>query len=43
LPEFIKSKMMTSLEYVAIMNPSHTEMPSDVEEHTSNQVNDLPF
>ena len=43
LPEFIKSKMMTSLEYVAIMNPSHTEMPSDVEEHTMNQVNDLPF
>lgn len=44
LPDFIKNKMITSLEYKALKNPSHTEMP-----HTEQPVmeygddDDLPF
>lgn len=37
LPDFIKDKIRTSLEYTAFMNPTH------VQAHQEQEVDDLPF
>lgn len=40
LPDFIKNKMMSSMEYSAMVNPAHTEI-KDV--HEAANDDDLPF
>lgn len=42
LPDFIKQKMATSMEYCAMKNPAHTEIKSQVETNSVHE-DDLPF
>jgi len=39
LPDFIRNKMISSLEYAAIQNPNHT----NIEPSTASEDDDLPF
>ena len=39
LPDFIRNKMISSLEYAAIQNPNHTS----IENNTASDYDDLPF
>lgn len=39
LPDFIRNKMISSLEYAAIQNPNHTS----IENNTTSDYDDLPF
>jgi len=41
LPDFIKQKMQTSMEYSALINPNHREFKSDNE--PTKEESDLPF
>lgn len=41
LPDFIKDKMKTSIEYAAMKQPNHVNMSQA--EHVSEPVDDLPF
>jgi len=41
LPDFIKQKMQTSMEYSALINPNHREFKSDNE--PTKEDSDLPF
>jgi hypothetical protein len=41
LPDFIKLKMQTSVEYLSMQNPSHRDMPS--QEQIEDVENEIPF
>jgi hypothetical protein len=43
LPDFIKTKMQTSMEYCALINPEHREFKDQNESSKAEKEDDLPF